>query len=98
MLLVILLYNTVQHRFITAFLHRIAVGTKKQKIAVAVYLFDFWFLLSFHHSMKGFLCFLAHRHVAETAFCLWLGYVETVLVLEIAPELEVHKQIQGEIR
>ena len=67
MVLVVLLHNTVQHRFIIAFLHRVAVGTDEQKITVPVYLFERWLLLPFQHPSKGFLCFLAHRHVAEIA-------------------------------
>ena len=83
MALVVLLYNAVQHRFITAFLHRVAMRTKKQKIAVAVYPFDFWLSASF---LALFLRLSMFRRLIGTLrkplFVFWLCYVEAVLVFE----------------
>ena len=66
--------------FCTIFNFQTRSRADEQKIVVAVYLLECRLLLPFQHPLKGFLCFLAHRHVAETALCLWLCYVETVLV------------------
>ena len=82
MALIVLLHNTVQYRFITTLLHGLSIGTDEQEIAVTVYLFECRLLFPFQHSLKGFLGFLAHRHVVKTALCLWFCYVEAALVLE----------------